>query len=88
MSCYMYEHRRKEFKNKMDQVAQDVAALESKMSGDLSEIAAQIFARLDVMEQAITDPDGPAASSLRKKHGIGKKQPTKPLSRISKQKTL
>ncbi len=85
MSCDMGYFRRQELRNEITSaVKDDVNALEEKLSNDLSNIAEKIFARLDVMEQAIADPDGEAAASLRKKHGLGKQGPVIPLGKVSK----
>ncbi len=50
----------------------------------VAESLKQLNQRLDVMEQAIADPQSDAADALRKKHGMGKRQPTKPLTTVRK----
>ncbi len=84
MTCYYTYYREDDKREVKRTVAREVSDLKADLTKDLSEIASQIFERLDVIEQAVADPDSEAAASLRKKHGLGKQGPVTPLKGIGK----
>ena len=66
------------------EIADEVRNALSPNFSALAKALNRLDARLDVMEQAIADPHSEAAEELRKKHGMDKKKPTKPLATVRK----
>ena len=73
----------KEFKDARKTVS-DISKDVSKGFSAVAESLKQLNQRLDVMEQAIADPQSDAANALRKKHGMGKNGPVRPIGQLSK----
>ncbi len=87
MSCYYSRRHTQDVKDAIGQIKRDVSAMERSNQSAFNKIASvleRLENRLDVLEQAAADPDGEAIESLRKKHGLGKQGPVRPLGNLGK----